>query len=59
VFRKTNLDDVFTPISGLIKDNFFSDTKILETIKTYQYEVREYSKHGTVERSPILTIEIK
>ena len=59
VFRKTNLDDVFTPISGLIKDNFFSDSKILETIKTYQYEVREYSKHGTVERSPILTIEIK
>ena len=59
VFRKTNIEDVFKPISGLIKDNSFADTKILETIKTYQYEIREYSKHGTVERSPILTIEIK
>jgi hypothetical protein len=59
VFRKTNLEDVFTPISGLIKNNSFYDNKIFETIKTYQYEVREYSKHGTVEKSPILTIEIK
>ena len=59
VFRKTNLEEIFTPVSGLIKTNTFYDQKIFENIKSYQYEIREYSKHGTIEKSPILTIEIK
>lgn len=59
IFRKTSLEDVFTPVSGMIKNNLFNDTKISEKIKSYSYEVREYSKHGSVIKSPIVSIETK
>lgn len=51
VFRKVPDEQKFVPITGMINTGTFVDMKLDKKYNEAEYEVHEFSKHGTVERS--------
>ena len=57
VYRKAG-ENAFAPVSGLITEKEFTDTKI-KPGQAYYYEVRAYDKAGNIARSRSLRLEIE
>jgi fibronectin type 3 domain-containing protein len=58
VFRKSEDETLFRPVSGTISDLHFSDSDI-RCPAHYEYQVRAYNKVGDASRSVVLSVNTK